>query len=54
MGFARQTFKVEPIPPLVWYDIERDEIFINGWLDACFYQLIGGVNWDRYELLGPL
>ena len=54
MGFAMQTFKVEPIPPLVWYDVEGDQIFMSLVLDAYFYHLIGGVDWDRFELLGPL
>lgn len=39
---------------LVWYHIERDEIFQSWELDCYFYALVGGVDWEKFELLGPL
>ena len=40
-------------PHLVWYDIERDEIFLSATLDAMFCCLLP-INWERVELLGEL
>ena len=40
--------------PFVWYDIEEDQIGLSGDLDTCFLNLLPGVNWERFELLGEL
>lgn len=39
---------------LVYYHIERDEIFLSNYIDACFFHLINGVYWDQIEILGVL
>lgn len=41
------------ISDLVWYDKQKDEIFMNWFFDAQF-SWIQEINWDRFELLGEL
>jgi len=40
---------------MVYYSISEDEIFMNGWIDACFFGLIGDqINWVDIIILGRL
>lgn len=36
---------------MIYYRIDTDEIFVSSWLDAHFFGLIGGINWDLIEIL---
>lgn len=39
---------------MIYYFIERDEIFESSYLDIHFFSLLPGVAWDKVLILGEL
>lgn len=37
---------------ILWYHIERDQIFLSSELEPYFFALEYGIYWDKVEILG--